>query len=143
MSYSPFDGTSWSGLNTIGSTVTVVRQTNNATCNYYAQLVYPAIFNDTLYLFFMSGAANGFTPAVDPPGAIYYTSTSDGSNWSTPQPTTNVVYVPGGSTTISDQLGTEINDTVSAVNGALQFVGLPTSSDISKNIAAAAIGVFF
>ncbi|OLF53677.1 hypothetical protein [Pseudomonas chlororaphis] len=143
VSFSTFDGTSWSGLNTIGSTQGTTRQENDITANCYAQFVYPVVFNETLYLFYMSGPGNGFSPPVDPPGSIYLTSTSDGANWTDPQPTTNVVYVPGGSTTVENQTGTEINDTLTAVNGALSFVGLPTTSDIRDSIASGVIGVFF
>ncbi|WP_144169963.1 hypothetical protein [Pseudomonas sp. Kh13] len=139
VSFSTYDGTTWSGLNTIGSTATFQTQTNGVVPNFVAQFVYPVEFNGVLYVFFMSSPSWGSTPSVNPPGVIYYTSTSDGSNWSSPQPTTNVVYVPATTTTIQSSTGTEINDTLAAVNGALAFVGLPTTEDI-RNMAIEAAG---
>ncbi|AZC31299.1 hypothetical protein PUP68_17645 [Pseudomonas chlororaphis] len=139
VSFSTYDGTTWSGLNTIGSTATFQTQTNGVVPYFVAQFVYPVEFNGVLYVFFMSSPSWGSTPSVNPPGVIYYTSTSDGSNWSSPQPTTNVVYVPATTTTIQSSTGTEINDTLAAVNGALAFVGLPTTGDI-RNMAIEAAG---
>jgi len=139
VSFSTYDGTNWSGLNTIGSTATFQTETNGVVPDFVAQFVYPVEFNGVLYVFFMSSPSWGSTPSVNPPGVIYYISTSDGSNWSSPQPTTNVVYVPATTTTIQSSTGTEINDTLAAVNGALAFVGLPTTGDI-RNMAIEAAG---
>jgi hypothetical protein len=100
------------------------------------QFVSAAILNGQLYVYFMNvGAVNALCP---PPGVVYYVS-FNGSTWSSPTPTTNVVYVPGGSTTLSNNLGTEINDAATAITAALQYVGLPTLSDLRNAIESKAV----
>ena len=141
VSYSTFDGTTWSGIHTIASTAPYQKEQNDIATTYIAQYAYPAVLNDTLYVFFMSAPTGG--SSIDPPGVIYYTCTTDGSHWSSPQPTTNVIYVPGGTITLEDNLGTEINDSLDAVNGALSYVGLPTTDEVRNNVAAGVIGIFF
>ncbi|WP_368566210.1 hypothetical protein [Pseudoxanthomonas sp. UTMC 1351] len=141
VTYSVFDGTTWSDPNRIGPTSTVDQNTSPFTFSQVPQFVSASILNGDLYVFFMNvGAIDVECP---PPGSIFYVSTSDGMNWSSPATTTNVVYVPAGMTTLEGNLGTEINDSLADVNGALSFVGLPTSDEIRNSVAAGAIGVFF
>jgi hypothetical protein len=47
-------------------------------------------------------------------------------------------------TTVSESnLGTDINNTISAADYMLQMMGLPQLSDISTNVTKAVIGAFF
>ncbi len=141
VTYSVFDGTTWSDPNRIGSTSTANATSLPYEYSQVPQFVSAAILNEELYVFFMNvGAASAECP---PPGGIYYVSTSDGTHWSSLVPTTNVIYVPGGTTSLEDDLGTEVNDSLAAINGALSYVGLPTSDEIRNNVATGVIGVFF
>jgi len=134
VAYSTFNGSSWSSPQYILSTAP-------ADGSIFPRFVYPVVYNDTLYIYFMNDVA--YSDAVIP-GGVYWISTSDGSNWSSPVATTNLVYVPGGMTTVSESnLGTDINNTISAADYMLQMMGLPQLSDISTNVTKAVIGAFF
>ncbi|UVK96940.1 hypothetical protein [Pseudomonas sp. B21-048] len=136
VSYSKYDGASWSSPVNIFSTAPCNSNSMPIVWPQVAQFVYPVVSDGILYVYYMN--VGGPNETSVPPGGIYYISTANGNSWSSPAATTNVLYVPGGSTTLST--GTEINDTLAAVNGALQFIGLPTTSDIRNDIAK---GMFF
>ncbi|QSQ26609.1 hypothetical protein JY651_17470 [Pyxidicoccus parkwayensis] len=136
VTYSVFDGTTWSGPNRIGVTSTVNQNTKPFSFSQVPQFVSAAILNGQLYVYFMNAGA--IDASCPPPGVVYYVS-FNGTTWSNPTPTTNVVYVPGGTTTLSNNLGTEINDAATAINDALQYVGLPTMSDLRQAIESKAV----
>ena len=136
VSYSKYDGASWSSPVNIFSTAPCNSNSMPIVWPQVAQFVYPVVSYGILYVYYMN--VGGPNETSVPPGGIYYISTANGNSWSSPAATTNVLYVPGGSTTLST--GTEINDTLAAVNGALQFIGLPTTSDIRNDTAK---GMFF
>ena len=133
VAYSTFNGSSWSSPHYIVSTA----PTNLA---IVPRFVYPVVYNGTLYIYFMNDTSSD---AVIP-GGIYWIATSDGSTWSSPVPTTNLVYIPGGMMTVAESnVGSDINTTKDEVNYMLQMMGLPELSEIRQKTVKKAIGAFF
>jgi hypothetical protein len=118
IAYSTFDGTSWTGPKYLNDTQT-------STCE--PEFVSPVIFNGTLYVYFWNS---------NTAGALYYISTSNGTNWSAVTPATNVTYVPSGGAPFGSALLADETtawnpkDLWSEGNDFLQFCGLNTLGEI-------------